>query len=234
MRFAFASFLLSLAIVGCNGFLESGTRGSGVSKSEIREVSTFTKLRITLPAHVEVVRGEIPTLEVTTDDNLVPFILTQMNGDELVISSRGSFNTSIGIQVKITASALTRIETSSASQLDVQDATADDLELVLSGASHIDWSGNAKKLSTTASGASQATLKSPINDLDIELSGASELHGFDATTANAQIKASGASRVEVNVAGKLDAKASGASTIVYAGNPQATTKATGASTIRAK
>lgn len=235
MKYVFASFLLlPLALTGCNVVLDPDTQGSGVKKSDAREVGAFTKLRIAAAANVEVVRGEKPALEVTTDDNILPLISTQITDGELVISSTGSFSTSLGVRVKITASALVRVETSSASQLNVGDATADDLKLVLSGASKIDWSGGAKKVSVTASGASRATLKSPINDLSVELSGASALHGFDATTATAKVEASGASRAEVNVAGKLDAEASGASTIVYSGSPQVKVEATGASTVRAK
>jgi hypothetical protein len=60
------------------------------------------------------------------------------------------------------------------------------------------------------------------------------LQGFDATVATATVEASGASRAEVNVLGKLDAEASGASTVVYAGGPQAKVKATGAGAVRAK
>jgi hypothetical protein len=235
MRRFFAPFLLlPLVVTGCNVVFDPGTQGSGVMKSEARKVGAFTKLRVATAAEVEVVRGDEPAIEVTADDNILPLISTRASGGELVISSRGSFSTSLGVRVKVTASALARIETSSASQLSVEDATADDLKLVLSGASKIDWTGGSKKVSVTASGASRVTLGSPINDLSVNLSGASQLHGFDATTATAKVETSGASRAEVNVLGKLDAEASGASTVVYAGSPQAKVKATGAGAVRAK
>jgi hypothetical protein len=295
MKYVFASLLLfPFAFAGCNAILDPDNQGSGVKKSEAREVGAFTKLKIATAANVEVVRGEKPAIEVTTDDNILPLIATQITDGELVISTTGSFSTSLGVRVKVTASALARIETSSASQLSVEDATADDLKLVLKGASKIDWTGGAKRVTVSVSEASRATLKSPINDLSAELSGASELRGsdatktaddlklvlkgaskidwaggakrvsvnasgasratlkspvndlsaelgqgselrgFDATTATAKIKASGASRAEVNVVGELDAEASEGSTVVYAGGPRAKVKATGASTVRAK
>ncbi len=61
-------------------------------------------------------------------------------------------------------------------------------------------SGSGQKLRVTASGASTADLR-------------------DFAVNDANVDANGASLIEVNTTGTLDAKASGASTVRYTGNP---------------
>jgi hypothetical protein len=75
-----------------------------------------------------------------------------------------------------------------------------DLAVDVSGGATLELSGTGNDLRATASGASTAALG-----------------GF--AVSNANVEASGASRIAVNASGTLDAKASGASTVQYAGNP---------------
>ena len=75
-----------------------------------------------------------------------------------------------------------------------------DLTVDVSGGPPWPCPASGKNLRVTASGASTADLR-------------------DFAVNDASVEASGASRIEVNAAGTLDAKASGASTVHYTGNP---------------
>ena len=68
-------------------------------------------------------------------------------------------------------------------------------------------------------------------NLIVDVSGASQLDLSGLSAATANIDASGASKVNVNVANELIADASGASRITYAGSPKVSKSTSGASSV---
>ncbi|GAB4118190.1 MAG: hypothetical protein OHK0057_18550 [Thermoflexibacter sp.] len=97
---------------------------------------------------------------------------------------------------------------------------------------------NSQKMYVRLSGASEGVLSIRVNEIEIDLSGASHLSGvgvsqkmkaeisggaelsfFDFSVEEVQISASGGSKAQVNVSKTLRAEASGGSHIRYTGNP---------------
>ena len=135
--------------------------------------------------------------------------------------------------IEVTASAKkVSIEALGASQIKSELAT-DELEVEFSGASVIGLSGQVERADIELSGASTLhAAKLRVAKLDLECSGASKASalGIQCTT-----QASGASAINVECLGNLNASASGASSIVYSGDCQVNVISnTGASSIRKK
>jgi hypothetical protein len=93
---------------------------------------------------------------------------------------------------------------------------AGDIEFDVSGASGVELGGSADNIAIEASGASNVNLADfPINNADVDLSGASE--------------------ATVNVRGRLDSVLRAASRLYFHGNPTiGTMEVSGASTIKHK
>jgi hypothetical protein len=66
------------------GFGKS-VKGSGVLKSESRNVSGFSKISLSVPGNAELVQGNSEGLTIETDDNILPLIETVVEGDALKI-----------------------------------------------------------------------------------------------------------------------------------------------------
>jgi len=131
------------------------------------------------------------------------------------------------------------------------DLTVGNSILVLSGASRAELSGSAADLRMelsgasraggdlavgdarlVASGASRVELSGSAKDLDTDSSGASHVELGAFTVHDANVRLGGASRVTVNVAGRLDARLAGASVLRWTGEPtMGDIKVTGASKI---
>lgn len=95
---------------------------------------------------------------------------------------------------------------------------ANDLELVLSGASDFKGRINARELTVNLSGASDVEVTSgKVTNLKIDASGASDFKGYNLVADNCSAVASGASDIKVTVNNELNAAASGASGIYYKG-----------------
>jgi hypothetical protein len=95
---------------------------------------------------------------------------------------------------------------------------ADDLSIILSGASDLKGKVNANKLFVDLSGASDGKLTGIVSQLKIEASGASSFKSFDLTTDICNASASGASDIKITVNKEISAEASGASDIHYKGS----------------
>lgn len=117
-------------------------------------------------------------------------------------------------------------------QLHVADLTVD-----ISGAGRIKVNEiHAQQLDAIISGAARMAVEGAgqVNDLRLDVSGASKYFGRGLASVNARARASGASHIEVRVSETLDANASGASHIGYYGNPRVKQDSSGASRITAK
>ena len=77
---------------GNNASFGLGEPGSGVMKSQTREVSDFHAVEIDYPAQVVITQGKAVSVKVEADDNLLPGLITQVQGGTLKISYKPKDN----------------------------------------------------------------------------------------------------------------------------------------------
>jgi len=193
--------LAALALLGCRVNLgRPHVQGSGVVRTEQRDVTGFDQIDVGGAIHLDYTPGKDTTVEVTTDDNLLPLLVTEVSGGTLHVFMQGSTSTSHGPTVKVSAPALKGLTVSGASSATLTGLDAPALRLTVSGASHVTASGTADRL-------------------DIDCSGASQVHARGLTAKTVKADVSGASTAEVHATEEVEADASGASTVRYAGSP---------------
>ena len=205
------------AAFGCGGFKNiTGVKGSGNLKTETRSVSGFKKIKAGGFVKLDVAVQKDFSVSVETDDNLLPLVTTQVDGDTLVISSKESISPSKTTNVKISMPDLVDLDLSGASTGVITGVKTDSFEVEISGASSIKLDGEVKSLNAKASGASK---------IDAE----------NLRAENAKADSSGASTITVTAANDADLNASGASTVYYTGEPKNLKQnSSGASTIKKK
>jgi hypothetical protein len=194
----------------------SSIEGSGVSATEVREVSGFKGVDVGGVFQVEITAGKDYAVEVEADDNLLPNIKTEIEGGVLKISTEGRLKSSSPMRIRISAPDIESIEASGACKIAAAEIKNAELRIDTSGASKVKLTGETAKLA-------------------IDVSGASNIDASSLKTIDADVDASGASSVDVLVSGKLMSEASGASRISYSGNPSSVEKNTsGASRVSQK
>jgi hypothetical protein len=206
--------LALLALSGCGFSLGGPTiQGSGVLKTEKRDLKGFDQIDVSAAIQLNFATGPQTTVEVSSDDNLLPLVVTEVKDGTLIIAMKGSTSTRIGTTVKVSAPKLKALTASGASKATLSGVAEKALRLDVSGASEVTASGTADRL-------------------EIECAGASRVNAMKLTAQTVVVKASGASTAEVQTVQELDADASGASTIRYEGSPAKKKENTsGASTI---
>ena len=195
----FSGLLFLVVLTGC-GALRPGVQGSGISKSEYRQVPPFQEVDLSGFGTVNVFAGQAPSVEVVTDDNLLSHVDTFVDDGELRIKTRGMINPRAGLNVNVTVPQLTAACVSGAGNLNLNHVCGEHLDLTVSGAGSIDANGQVNQLTTKISGAGEADLR--------------ELH-----SENANVRISGAGDASVYASQSLEARISGAGDVVCYGNP---------------
>ena len=190
----------------CLGFISIGscnpyaTHGSGTAKTETRPVPAFTKIDLAGSPDVEVSVGPAASVNVTTDDNLLPQIQTTVDGDTLHIGSKGSYSTHLGVKVVVTVPSLRGASISGSGNIRVSGLKGEEMEAGITGSGDITLSGS-------------------VNHLDARVTGSGDLRANDLAANDVHVSITGSGDASVRPAGELDAKVTGSGSIHYLGHP---------------
>lgn len=199
--------LLAVLLTGCGamkGFVEQ-VNGSGVIKSEKRNVGAFTALDTSGAFDIEVVCQKEPSLEIEGDDNILPLVKTEVRGGTLYLSPEKPYSTRKSVRVRITVPNLESISSSGAGGFRVTDVRNEQLKIDTSGASNIDLAGQTRSL-------------------DLDMSGASKVNSESLKAERVHISLSGAGKADVFASEELNAQVSGAGSVTYTGDPKTVNK----------
>jgi hypothetical protein len=233
-------FLLFASALGLGGLLAASifketVAGSGKAATEDRQVGPVTDVTLSGIGNLTIRQGDSPSLSVTADDNLLPFIETETSGKKLTIGTKSGFNLkpSKPITITLTVPKLERLSVSGAGNAAADKLSGENLTVKLSGA------GNAtlrevtcKTLSISLSGAGNAVLTGTAEKATATISGAGEIDASGFKVASAEVKVSGAGNAAVWATEELKAKVSGAGDVTYKGDPKVDKKVSGAGSVK--
>ena len=152
-------------------------RGSGDVATEERAVGAFERIRLVGVADVRITIGDSCHVKVSTDDNLLDNIVTEITGRRtLVIDNEGSFSTSRGVQVEITMPTLSLVEADGSGDVEIVGLKSESLEIELGGSGTVDFDGEVKQLDISIGGSGGVTshdLKA--EDVRIETNGSGDV-----------------------------------------------------------
>ena len=199
-------------VAGCRWI---GIRGNGHVVTEQRTIQEFSEIHSSGVFDIEW-RADSPALSITTDENLLPYIESQISGNTLRLRTREQIRPTHGITVSIASPAREAARIKGAVKLDASQLTGSKFALEGTGASRVSLAGN-------------------IDQLLADLTGASDLKAAALQTKTAEISIQGAGDAEVAVAEKLKVAIAGAGKVIYSGNPPTIEKhISGAGSIRHK
>lgn len=208
--------VILFVLAGCAGNpFGVSTPGSGRLVSRPYDLDGFSVIDANNAAQIEVTQGDEFRVDVEVDDNLVDLLDVSMTGDTLKIALKRGPYTKVTLRAKITMPELAGIKLYGASTLRAE-AAGQDLDLDLNGASVVNLTGTAGRVTLKANGASQALLA-----------------GMEA--GDVQLDVNGASHVEVQSRGAVGGRVNGASTAIVSGSPTSVdVKAEGSSRVVTK
>jgi hypothetical protein len=207
--------LVATCLILAAGCRWIGIRGNGNIKTDERTVRAFANIDASGAFQIEWQNGP-HSLRITTDENLLPFIDSQVSRDTLSLHTREKIWPTRGIKVVISSPTRTGARIRGAVKL-AANQMAD------------------PKFALQATGASRVTLEGSVDELLVDMTGASELTASGLQTKTTEISTTGAAEADIAVADTLKVAITGAGKVIYSGNPKTMEKRiTGAGSIRHK
>ena len=185
--------------------MNKGIAGSGVRKTEKRELKPFKAIDTNGAYEVEVTCQKPLAFEIEADDNILPLIKTEVRDGILFVTSDQTYRSSRAVSLRMTVPELVAVSSRGAGQIKVTDASGDNLKIESRGAAAVEAAGNVKTLTVSSTGAG-----------DIKVS---NLHAQKAT-----VEVTGAASVDVYATEQLDVTVSGVGSVSYSGNPKTVNK----------
>ena len=199
-------------VVGCH---LPGIRGNGQIKTQERPIAAFVNLDAAGAFEIEWQNGP-PAVRVTTDENLLSYVETNVSGDTLHLRTREHVWPTHGIKVVISSPTRAGGKIRGAVKLTAKQLSGPIFALESKGASQISLDGNVDRLL-------------------VDMTGASQLAAGGLQAKSAEISTTGAGDAEVAVTDTLNVVITGAGKVTYSGNPPTIKKQiTGAGSIRHK
>ncbi|MBL8891800.1 MAG: DUF2807 domain-containing protein [Planctomycetaceae bacterium] len=187
---------LACVMTGCVGI-----QGSGVSKTETREVTTFHAVNNECVGDVTIQIGSPQSVTVTFDDNLLELVETSVVDGELKINTTENYNSKVGLKVEITVPDLDQLRLSGVGSIKATGIDNESLKIRQSGVGSLKVAGKTKSVDLSVSGV-----------------GSADLSGLEAEKANAVVSGVGAASVFASES--IVGKVSGVGGLTIHGNPK--------------
>lgn len=196
--------------------------GRGEVRSESGAVSSFDAIEASGGLEVVVRPGTSPSVQVSADAELLPFIRAEVVNSTLILErkERGFLHSTRGVVITVVTPPVKRIEASGGIALDAQSALARDARLALHGGVEAKVTGlDAERLQLDASGGADVRLTGRAQRLELGASGGVDLSSTALTANHVTLDASGGCTLELTATESVQGEASGGVSLVVRGDP---------------
>ena len=201
------TLLITLAVIIIIIFIikhnltKNNIQGSGNIISESRELNNFTSIILLGSIDVNIKTSESNNCVVVADDNLIPYIKTEVVNNKLNISLNESYSSEEKLVVNINTPNYDEVSLSGSGNINILDFKNNNLSLNISGSGNIIGNGE-------------------VETLVVKINGSGNLMSKEIKSKFATITINGSGDAEVFASDSISAKINGSGNIKYFGNPE--------------
>lgn len=226
----------STAGIGHAGWASARTfTGSGVVKSEAREVGPFTAIALSVPGLVELTQGDRDSVVVEADDNIVPLIETVVENGSLKVrfKDRTTSVRSAPIRIVVIARNIEALAIAGSGDIRAAALRSDALAVKIAGAGDIRIGKlDSNSLQITISGSGDFAASGKTDALQISIAGSGNVKTGALESRRAAIKIAGSGNARVWAHDALAVSISGVGDVGYFGDPTLSKSVAGSGSIK--
>jgi len=236
MKLIFIPALLSTLVLTSCRFVEGRhIQGDGDLTKEQRSVSTFTGVETHGSINIVVTPGDFKVV-AESDRNILPYIVTEVQNNILVVSFKEGFNgyNFTSATVYVTAPALAVFKTRGSGNIKSAGkfSGGNKSEISVGGSGDIKLEINSPVIDADISGSGNITLAGEAKDFTSEINGSGDMHAFDLNAENVRSSVHGSGNTEISASVKLDAEIFGSGDVKYKGSPQVNSSIHGSGAVK--
>jgi len=185
--------------------IPSNVQGSGIAKTENRAVASFDSLDVNFAGAIAVRSQEQQSLEISGDDNIIPFITTEVKNGTLYVRATKGYSPQQKLQIRVSTPNVKRFVFDGVGDANLFNIKNDRLAIVVTGVGSFSVSGETK-------------------ELDITLSGVGSVDAKNLRAVNVKVNSNAVGNVDLYVTRQLDINSTGIGEVNYYGNPKIVNK----------
>jgi len=198
-------------------------KGNGNMVTKTRTVGNYDKIAVGGSFDVKLYEGTEGNIKITVDENLLDYLITEVNGDKLKIQWKKGTNISHRSKVKVTVPFKDIDAVSLAGSGDVYSDNvikANHFNTKLSGSGDVKLKVEASSVWSSISGSGDIALSGSAKDVEFKIAGSGDVDAYDLASNNAEVRIAGSGGVKINVKDNLVARVAGSGNVYYTGNPK--------------
>lgn len=218
--------LMTLLITACSAQWGKGIKGNGNMVSIDRNVGNYDEIAVSGWFDVDLVDGKEGQLTLEGEENLLDYIITEVQNGKLVIKTEKNIDLKPsswkdGIRITVPVESIDGVSLSGSG--DIVGKTklrTSGFKTAMSGSGNITLDLETESLSATMSGSGDMNLSGTAKDFEATISGSGDIKAYDLIADNVEATVSGSADIEVTANKMLKARVSGSGDISYRGNPE--------------
>jgi len=193
--------------------------GSGNIKTEDRSVGEFDKVVLSGNADIYIEQGTTQSVKVETDDNLMQYVTTRINGKTLIVETKENICTKkLNIHIVATKFEGAKIK-GSGNIIGKGTLKTDKAAFIIDGSGDVVLAIEADAIKTEINGSGDIKIEGSVRFSESEIKGSGDLKLSGLKTAKTEIKIFGSGDASIDVSSELSVEIFGSGDVVYTGNP---------------
>lgn len=215
--------LLFMFTLTMGGVYAQKVKGNGKIINKTRNVGSFNGVGVSGSFDVILVAGNEGKLELSVEENLEPYLITEVKDGNLKIkwkkgvSIRTSKNTVVTVHFK-NINSLAMSGSGDISSKDVIKGNS--LKMAVAGSGDIKIDMDVQMAKSAISGSGDIKLSGKATEFEAAVSGSGDVEAYDLKTEKAELKVAGSGSIGISVEKEIVARVSGSGDIKYKGQPR--------------
>ena len=238
LTFLFTVFLLATSSTAqawdWNWGWGKSVSGSGIIKSETRNVAGFTAIKLSLPASVQIRQGATESVVIETDDNILPLVETIVEDGALKIrplEKNSSFRTKT-LNVTINAKNIDSISAAGSGNISADSLKAETLKISVAGSGDVQIKAvDAGTVKISIAGSGDLVLGGKATTLEASIAGSGEVKAGKLETQHSKISVAGSGNAVVWAKDTLKLSVVGSGDVQYYGDAKVSKSIAGSGSV---
>lgn len=210
-------------------------RGSGVVKTETRNVTGFTSISLSLPADTQIVQGDSEGISIESDDNILPLIETVVESGSLKIrlQDRNSSVSTKNLRIVVSAKTLEALSISGSGDLRAAKLKSPKLKASISGSGDINIASlDAETLAVSISGSGNFAAGGKLQSVESKIAGSGDIKIGKLEAQAVKVSIAGSGDATVWAKDTLTISVAGSGDVKYYGDAKVTQSIAGSGSVK--
>jgi hypothetical protein len=198
-------------------------KGNGNVVTVTRTTSNYDAVSAGGSFDVVLVKGKEGKITIEGEENIVPFLETEVSQNTLKIKYKKNTNirTTKRITVTVTFIDIESVALGGSGNISSKDLIkSDELKVSLGGSGNITLKVDAHSVKSSVGGSGNINLQGNTTNLDCTIAGSGSIKAYELKTDELTASIAGSGSIKTTVKNKIKAKLVGSGSIYYKGNPK--------------